>query len=203
MMMGLLMTISCSLFALCNTLTTDDECAHHATLAASMLSVGAISLLAQTGVETSPLPFYVFHFWFHRQFSVRRRVCWSESPDHCQLANQGVQLRSWNPTALMEKKTWLKFQVLAHSISGKYRSYKVSTASERLVYIKPVNCVLWLKITVSSEFNSLLWLCPRGVLLIYCARREPIFIVYPQGGECVRAHSLTYTITTYQHSRSL
>ena len=42
MMMGLLMTISCSLFALCNTLTTDDECAHHATLAASMLSVGAM-----------------------------------------------------------------------------------------------------------------------------------------------------------------
>ena len=46
----------------------------------SALAWAFIFFLAQTGVETAPLPLYKLHFWHCRQFSVRRSVQWSDRP---------------------------------------------------------------------------------------------------------------------------
>ena len=47
-------------------------------------------LLTQTGLEKAPLHLWELHFWHYRQFSVKTRIHWSESPDHCKLANEWV-----------------------------------------------------------------------------------------------------------------
>ena len=42
----------------------------------SALAGPFLTLLAQTGIETTPLTLYGHHFWYHRP------AYWSESPDH-------------------------------------------------------------------------------------------------------------------------
>ena len=38
--------------------------------------------LIQSGVDTTPLPLYGHHFWYYKQFLVRRSVHWLEIFDH-------------------------------------------------------------------------------------------------------------------------
>ena len=61
-----------------------------------------LTLFSAIGVETTPLSLYEHHFWYCRQFSVSRSICWLESPDHWQLTNEWMLWRLWTP------REWLK-----------------------------------------------------------------------------------------------
>ena len=93
-----------------------------------------LTLLAQTGSETTPLPLYRHHFWTCRQHSVRWSMRWSESPDHWKLAYEWVWLGSWTQRDCV-KEALAQVSSASSKQKLKYKPKKVSIAWKRL----PVN----------------------------------------------------------------